>query len=123
MSKVQTLLEDLSALTLLEAAELKKAIEDKFGVSAAAPMMMAAAPAGGGAAVEEKTAFDAVLTEAGPNKLQVVKVVKDITGLGLKEAKELVDGAPKAIKEGVPKDQAEEIKKKIEEVGGKIDIK
>jgi large subunit ribosomal protein L7/L12 len=86
-------------------------------------MMMAAAPAGGGAAVEEKTAFDAVLTEAGPNKLQVVKVVKDITGLGLKEAKELVDGAPKAIKEGVPKDQAEEIKKKIEEVGGKIDIK
>jgi large subunit ribosomal protein L7/L12 len=115
MSKVQTLLEDLSALTLLEAAELKKAIEDKFGVSAAAPMMMAAAPAGGGAAVEEKTAFDAVLTEAGPNKLQVVKVVKDITGL--------VDGAPKAIKEGVPKDQAEEIKKKIEEVGGKIDIK
>jgi large subunit ribosomal protein L7/L12 len=122
MSKVATLLEELSSLTLLEAAELKKAIEDKFGVSAAAPMM--AAPAAAGAApAAEKTAFDVVLTEAGANKLQVVKVVKDITGLGLKEAKELVDGAPKAIVEGVAKDKAEEVKKKIEEVGGSVDVK
>lgn len=123
MSKVETLLESLSALTLLEAAELKKAIEEKFGVSAAAPVAFAAPAAGGAAPAAEKTAFDAVLTEAGPNKLQVVKIVKDITGLGLKEAKELVDGAPKAIKEGVPKDQAEEVKKKIEEGGGKVEIK
>ncbi len=124
MSKVQTLLDDLSSLTLLEAAELKKAIEEKFGVSAAAPMMMAAAPAAGAApAAAEKTAFDVVLTEAGANKLQVVKVVKDLTGLGLKEAKELVDGAPKAVQEGLPKDKAEEIKKKIEEAGGKVEIK
>jgi len=123
MSKIETILESISALTLLEAAELKKAIEDKFGVSAA--MAVAAAPAGGGASAPatEKTAFDVVLTEAGASKLQVVKVVKDITGLGLKEAKDLVDGAPKAIKEGLPKDQAEEMKKKIEEAGGKVEIK
>jgi large subunit ribosomal protein L7/L12 len=123
MSKVETILESISSLTLFEAAELKKAIEDKFGVTAAAPIAVAAAPAAGGAAAAEKTEFDAVLTEAGANKLQVVKVVKEITGLGLKEAKDLVDGAPKAIKEGVPKDQAEEVKKKIEEAGGKVDIK
>ncbi|MDX1920562.1 MAG: 50S ribosomal protein L7/L12 [Candidatus Caenarcaniphilales bacterium] len=124
MSKVQSILEDLSSLTLLEAADLKKQIEEKFGVTAAAPMMMGAMPAAAGAATaEEKTAFDVVLKEAGPNKLQVVKTVKDITGLGLKEAKELVDGAPKAIKEGLPKDQAEEVKKKIEEVGGVVEIK
>jgi large subunit ribosomal protein L7/L12 len=122
MSKIETILESISALTLLEAAELKKAIEDKFGVSAA--MAVAAAPAAGAAApAAEKTAFDVVLTEAGASKLQVVKVVKDITGLGLKEAKDLVDGAPKAIKEGLPKDQAEEMKKKIEEAGGKVEIK
>jgi large subunit ribosomal protein L7/L12 len=123
MSKIETILESISALTLLEAAELKKAIEDKFGVSAA--MAVAAPAAGGGAAAAavEKTAFDVVLTEAGASKLQVVKVVKDITGLGLKEAKDLVDGAPKAIKEGLPKDQAEEMKKKIEEAGGKVEIK
>ena len=122
MSKIETILESISALTLLEAAELKKAIEDKFGVSAA--MAVAAAPAAGTAApAAEKTAFDVVLTEAGASKLQVVKVVKDITGLGLKEAKDLVDGAPKAIKEGLPKDQAEEMKKKIDEAGGKVEIK
>lgn len=121
MSKVQSILEELSSLTLLEAAELKKQIEEKFGVTAAvaaAPAAAAAAPA-----AAEKTAFDVVLKEAGPNKLQVVKVVKDITGLGLKEAKELVDGAPKAVKEGLPKDQAEDVKKKIEEVGGVVEIK
>lgn len=123
MSKVETLLESLSSLTLLEAAELKKAIEEKFGVSAAAPVAFAAAPATGAAPAAEKTSFDVVLTEAGANKLQVVKVVKDLTGLGLKEAKELVDGAPKPVKEGLPKDQAEEIKKKIEEAGGKVEIK
>jgi large subunit ribosomal protein L7/L12 len=123
MSKVETLLESLSALTLLEAAELKKAIEEKFGVSAAAPMAVAA-PAGGGAApAAEKTSFDLVLKEAGPNKLQVVKVVKDITGLGLKEAKELVDGAPKAVIEGAPKDKCEEAAKKIQEVGGVVEVK
>lgn len=123
MSKVETLLESLSSLTLLEAAELKKAIEEKFGVSAAAPVAFAAAPAADAAPAAEKTSFDVVLTEAGANKLQVVKVVKDLTGLGLKEAKELVDGAPKPVKEGLPKDQAEEIKKKIEEAGGKVEIK
>lgn len=124
MSKVETILESISSLTLLEAAELKKAIEDKFGVSAAAPMMMAAAPAAGGAAAAaEKTSFDAVLSEVGANKLQVVKVVKEITGLGLKEAKELVDSAPKEILKDSPKDKCEEVKKKIEEAGGKVDIK
>lgn len=122
MSKVAEILESLSALTLLEAAELKKQIEEKFGVTASAPMMMAA-PAAPAPAVAEKTSFDAVLTEAGANKLQVVKVVKDITGLGLKEAKELVDGAPKPIKEGVDKATAEDIQKKVAEVGGKVEIK
>ncbi len=123
MTKVLEILESLSSLTLLEAAELKKMIEEKFGVSAAAPMMMAA-PAGGDAAAApaEKTAFDVMLKEAGPNKLQVVKAVKDLTGLGLKEAKDLVDGAPKAIKEGIPKAEAEELKKKLEEVGAVVDV-
>ncbi|MDJ0624740.1 MAG: 50S ribosomal protein L7/L12 [Candidatus Caenarcaniphilales bacterium] len=126
MSKVETLLEELSSLTLLEAAELKKQIEEKFGVSAAAPVMMAGAAAGapaGGEAAAEKTEFDVVLTEAGASKLQVVKAVKELTGLGLKEAKELVDGAPKPIKEALPKAEAEEIKKKIEDVGGKVELK
>ncbi|MDX1918003.1 MAG: 50S ribosomal protein L7/L12 [Candidatus Caenarcaniphilales bacterium] len=126
MTKVAEIVESISSLTLLEAAELKKAIEEKFGVSAAAPMMMAA-PVGGAPAADapaaKKTAFDVILTEAGPNKLQVVKAVKDITGLGLKESKDLVDGAPKTIKEAIPEDQAEEIKKKIEEAGGKVEIK
>ena len=124
MSKVEEILESLSSLTLLEAAELKKQIEEKFGVSASAPMMMAAMPAGGGAsAPAEKTSFDVVLTDAGASKLQVVKVVKELVGLGLKEAKDLVDAAPKAIKEGVSKDEAEDLKKKIEEAGGKVELK
>jgi large subunit ribosomal protein L7/L12 len=125
-SKVESILESLSELTLLEASELKKQIEEKFGVTASAPMMMAGAPAAGGGAPEaaaEKTSFDAVLTEAGPNKLQVVKAVKEITGLGLKEAKELVDNAPKPIKEGVDKATLEDIQKKISEAGGKVEGK
>jgi len=121
------LLEQISMLTLLEAADLKKKMEEKFGVTAAAPVAMAgfAPGAGGGAAaeVEEKTEFDAILTTAGDKKINVLKVVRELTGLGLKEAKELVDAAPKAIKEKVKKEEAEDIKKKIEEVGGKVDIK
>jgi len=123
MSKVEEILESLSSLTLLEAAELKKQIEEKFGVSAAAPMMMAAPVGAGEAAVAEKTSFDVILKEAGAAKLQVVKAVKEITGLGLKEAKELVDSAPKPIKEGIPKAEAEEIEAKIKEVGGVVEIK
>lgn len=119
------LLEQISMLTLLEAADLKTKMEEKFGVTAAAPMMMGgmmpgAAPA---AEVEEKTEFDAVLTAAGDKKINVLKVVRELTGLGLKEAKELVDSAPKPIKEKVKKEEAEDIKKKIEEVGGKVEIK
>jgi len=112
-------------MTVLELSELVKTFEDKFGVSAAAPVM-AAMPMGAPAAaapVEEKTEFDAVLTSAGAQKIQVIKVVRAITGLGLKEAKDLVEGAPKAIKDGVPKAEAEDIKKKIEEVGGTVEIK
>ncbi len=124
MSKVNEILEALSSLTLLEAADLKKQIEEKFGVSAAAPMMMAGPmPAAGAAPAAEKTNFDVVLADGGANKLQVVKVVKEITGLGLKEAKDLVDGAPKPVKEGASKEEAEEIKKKIEEAGGKVELK
>ncbi|TAE29885.1 MAG: 50S ribosomal protein L7/L12 [Candidatus Kapaibacterium sp.] len=125
MSKVEELVEKISALTLGEAAELKKALEDKFGVTAAAPMMMggmmpaaAAAPA-----VEEKTEFDVELTEGGASKLNVIKVVRELTGLGLKEAKDMVDGAPKIIKEGATKDDAESIKKKLEEAGAKVTLK
>lgn len=122
MSKVDEILESLSNLTLLEASELKEKIEEKFGVSAAAPMMMAgAAPAGEAAA--EKTEFDVVITSAGSAKLQVVKAVKDICGLGLKEAKELVEAAPKALKEGIKKEEAEEIKAKLEEAGATIELK
>ncbi|RMG92756.1 MAG: 50S ribosomal protein L7/L12 [Candidatus Dadabacteria bacterium] len=112
-------------MTVLELAELVKELEDKFGVSAAAPVAVAAMPAAGGeaaAAAEEKTEFDVKLTEAGSQKIQVIKVIRAITGLGLKEAKELVDGAPSVVKEGVSKDEAEDIKKKIEEVGGKVEI-
>jgi len=126
MTKVDEILESLSSLTLLEAAELKEKIEEKFGVTAAAAPMMMAPAAGGsddGGSAAEKTEFDVVLTEVGSSKLQVVKAVKDITGLGLKEAKELVEAAPKAIKEGIPKAEAEEIQKKIEEVGGKVELK
>ncbi|MBX9669464.1 MAG: 50S ribosomal protein L7/L12 [Candidatus Obscuribacterales bacterium] len=120
------LLEQISLLTLLEAADLKKKMEDKFGVTAAAPMMMGGMMPGAGAPaadVEEKTEFDAVLTAAGDKKINVLKVVRELTGLGLKEAKELVDSAPKPIKEKVKKEEAEDIKKKIEEVGGKVEIK
>ncbi len=109
-------------MSLLEAAGLVKELEEELGVSAAAPVAVAAAPAAV-AAVEEKTEFDAVLTGAGEKKIQVIKVVREITGLGLKEAKDLVDGAPKNVKDAVSKDEAEEIKKKIEEVGGSVEVK
>ncbi len=123
--KVLKLIEDVKALTVLELSELVKALEEEFGVSAAAPVAVAAAaaPAAGAAAAEEKTEFDAVLEEVGANKIAVIKVVREITGLGLKEAKELVDNAPKPIKEGVSKDDAEEIKKKLEEAGAKVELK
>jgi large subunit ribosomal protein L7/L12 len=126
MSAVQEIVEKIEKLTLLEAAELKKALEEKFGVSAAAPMMMAGAmPAAGAAApaAEEKTEFTVLLKEAGAQKINVIKVVRAATGLGLKEAKDLVDGAPKAVKEGVPKDEAEKLKKELEEAGAKVELK
>ena len=123
-SKVNQVMEIVESLTVLELSQLVKAFEEKFGVSAAAPMMaMPVAGAAPAAAVEEKTEFDAVLANAGANKIQVIKVVRAITSLGLKEAKDLVEGAPKPIKEGVPKAEAEDIKKKIEEVGGTVEIK
>ncbi|MBS1327688.1 MAG: 50S ribosomal protein L7/L12, partial [Oscillospiraceae bacterium] len=118
-------IEDVKALTVLELSELVKALEEEFGVSAAAPVAVAAAaaPAAAAAAVEEKTEFDVVLAEAGAEKIKVIKVVREITGLGLKEAKDLVDGAPKPIKEGVSKDDADSIKAKLEEVGAKVEVK
>ncbi len=123
--KVLKLIEDVKALTVLELSELVKALEEEFGVSAAAPVAVAAAaaPAAAAAAVEEKTEFDVVLAEAGAEKIKVIKVVREITGLGLKEAKDLVDGAPKAVKEGVSKDDAEAMKAKLEEVGAKVELK
>ncbi len=123
--KTQTILSQVEQLTVLELAELVKAMEEKFGVSAAAPAMMMAAPAGvaGGAAAEEKTEFNVELTEAGANKINVIKAVKEVTGLGLADAKALVDGAPKMVKEGVKKEDAESMKKKIEEAGGKVTLK
>jgi large subunit ribosomal protein L7/L12 len=124
MSVVAELVEKISALSLMEAAELKKALEEKFGVSAAAPVMMAAAGAAAPAAVvEEKTEFDVELTEAGASKLNVIKVVRELVGLGLKEAKDLVDGAPKIVKEAASKDDANNIKKKLEEAGAKVTLK
>ncbi len=123
---VQELVEKISNLSLMEAAELKKELEDKFGVTAAAPMMVAggAMPAAGGdAAEEEKSEFDVELTEFGDKKLNVIKAIREITGLGLKEAKELVESAPKVIKEATTKDDAEDIKKKLEEAGAKITLK
>ena len=123
--KIAEVVEAIEKLTVLEAAELVKALEDKFGVSAA-PQAMAMPMAGGGgeaAAEEEKTEFDVVLTTSGDKKIQVIKVVRQITGLGLKEAKELVDSAPKPIKEGATKEEAEDIKAKIEEAGGQVDLK
>ncbi len=122
-ANIDELVEKISALTLGEASELKKALEDKFGVTAAAPMMMGAAPAAAAAAVEEKTEFDVELTDGGAQKLNVIKVVREITGLGLKEAKDTVEGAPKIIKEGATKEDAEALKKKLEEAGAKVTLK
>ena len=122
--KVLKLIEDVKALTVLELSELVKALEEEFGVSAAAPVAVAAAAAApAAAAAEEKTEFDVILAEAGAEKIKVIKVVREITGLGLKEAKDLVDGAPKPIKEGVSKDDADSIKAKLEEVGAKVEVK
>ena len=123
--KVLKLIEDVKALTVMELSELVKALEEEFGVSAAAPVAVAAAPSAGGAApaAEEKSDFNVVLAEVGANKINVIKVVREVTGLGLKEAKELVDGAPKAVKEGASKDEAEDIKKKLEEAGAKVELK
>lgn len=121
---VDELLDVIGSLTLLEAADLKKKMEDKFGVTAAAPMAFAAAAAPGAAAVvEEKTEFDVILTAVGDKKIEVLKVVRECTGLGLKEAKDLVDSAPKPLKEKVKKEEAEEMKKKIEAAGAKVEIK
>ncbi|GAB1350354.1 50S ribosomal protein L7/L12 [Ignavibacteriales bacterium] len=122
--KVSQLVELIKALTLVEAAELKKALEDEFGVTAAAPVVMgAAAPAEAAAPVEEKTEFDVILAEAGANKIGVIKVVRAHTGLGLKEAKDLVEAAPKPVKEAVSKDEAEKVKKELEEAGAKVELK
>ena len=121
--KILKFVEDIKELTVLELNELVKAIEEEFGVSAAAPVVVAGGAAAGAAAAEEKTEFDVVLADIGGNKMQVIKAVKEITGLGLKESKELVESAPTAIKEAVAKDEAEEMKKKLEEVGAKIELK
>ncbi len=124
MADLTAIADSLSSLTVMEAAELATLLEDKWGVSAAAPVAVAAGPAAGGAeAVEEQTEFDAVLLSFGDKKIQVIKEVRAITRLGLKEAKELVESAPQAIKEGVTKEEAEEIKGKIENAGGQLDIK
>ena len=120
--KITKFVEEIKTLTVMELAELVKAIEEEFGVSAAAPVMVAAGPAAG-PAEEEKTEFDVVLTEAGASKMGVIKLVKEITGLGLKDAKELVDNAPKTVKEAVAKADAEEMKKKLEDAGAKVELK
>jgi len=123
MADIEKIAEDLSALTVLEAAELSTMLEEKWGVSAAAPVAMAAAPADAGAAVEEQTEFDVILAAIGEKKINVIKEVRTITGLGLKEAKDLVEGAPKPVKEGVTKDEANELKGKLEEAGATVEIK
>ncbi|OGI19029.1 MAG: 50S ribosomal protein L7/L12 [Candidatus Melainabacteria bacterium RIFCSPHIGHO2_02_FULL_34_12] len=120
-NKVEKLLEDISTLTVLEASELKKMMEEKFGVTAAAPVAVAAVAAA--APVEEKDSFEVILSSSGDKKIEVLKVVREVTGLGLKEAKDLVDSAPKPVKAGVKKDEAESIKKKIEAAGGKVELK
>ena len=120
MADLAKIVEDLSKLTVIEAAELAKMLEEKWGVSAAAPVAVAAA---GGAAAAEKDSFDVVLSDAGANKIIVIKVVREVTGLGLKEAKDLVDGAPKTVKEALGKAEAEELKKKLEEAGAKVEMK
>ncbi len=123
--KIEAILEQIGGLTLLEAAELAKEFEEKFGVTAAAPMMMAGPMMGAGAAepVEEKTSFDVILAAAGAEKIKVIKVVRELTSLGLKEAKDLVDGAPKPVKEGVSKEEAESVKAKLTEVGATVEVK
>jgi large subunit ribosomal protein L7/L12 len=127
MANVEQIAEELNKLTLLEAAELSKMLQEKWGVSAAAPMAVAAMPGVGGgaaaAATEEKTEFDVILGAAGEKKIQVIKVVRELTGLGLKEAKDLVDGAPKPVKEKVTKAEADDMKKKLEEQGATVSIK
>ena len=125
--KINSIIESIETLNVLELVELKKTMEDKWGMTAAAPMMMAGAmPAAGAApaaAVEEKTEFDVILKEAGPNKINVIKVVREITSLGLKEAKDLVDGAPKPVKEAVSKEEADQIKAKLVEAGAAVEVK
>ena len=128
MAKTDTdkLVESLGGMTVLELVELKNKLEEEWGVSAAAPVAVAAAPAAGGdgaAAEEEKSAFDVIVTEAGGQKIQVIKVVRALTGLGLKEAKELVDGAPNPVKEGVPQEEADQIKAQLEEAGATVEVK
>ena len=125
MADLNKIVEDLSSLSVIEAAELSKLLEEKWGVSAAAPVAVAAAPAAGGdsAPAEEKSEFDLVLSEAGANKIAVIKEVRTITGLGLKEAKDLVEGAPKPLKQGVAKAEAEEMKKSLETAGAKVELK
>jgi large subunit ribosomal protein L7/L12 len=123
MANLEQIVDDLSSLTVMEAAELSKLLEEKWGVSAAAPVAAAAGPAAAAEASEEKTDFDVILTAAGDKKINVIKEVRAITALGLKEAKELVESAPKTVKEGVNKEEAEELKKKLEEAGASVDIK
>jgi large subunit ribosomal protein L7/L12 len=125
MADLQKIVDDLSSLTVLEAADLAKLLEEKWGVSAAAPVAVAAAAGGGAeaAAAEEKTEFDVVLTAAGAQKINVIKEVRAVTSLGLKEAKDLVEGAPKAVKEGMSKDEAEKIKKQLEDAGASVELK
>ena len=122
MAKIEELLETIDSLTVVELSELVKGIEEKYGVSAVAAAAPAAGGAAGAAGAEEKSSFNVVLSDAGSNKIQVIKVVRDATGLGLKEAKELVDGAPKTIKEGVAKDEAESLKAKFEEAGAVVEL-
>ena len=123
MADLAKIVDELSALTVLEAAELSKMLEEKWGVSAAAPVAVAAAGAGAAAVAEEKTEFNVVLAEAGANKINVIKEVRAITGLGLKEAKDLVESAPKPVKEGVSKEEADKIKKQLEGAGAKVEVK
>ncbi|MBR1756140.1 MAG: 50S ribosomal protein L7/L12 [Alphaproteobacteria bacterium] len=123
MADLAKIVDELSALTVMEAAELSKMLEEKWGVSAAAAVAVAGAAGGAAAAAEEKTEFDVVLAEAGANKINVIKEVRAITGLGLKEAKDLVEGAPKTVKEGAPKEEAESIKAKLEAAGAKVELK
>ncbi len=121
--KITQLIEEIKSMTVLELSELVKAIEEEFGVTAAAPVAVAAGPAGAEASAEEQTEFNVVLASVGAQKIKVIKVVREITGLGLKEAKDLVDGAPNPVKEGLGKEEAEELKAKLEEVGAEVEIK